>query len=81
MKKLKRKNSSGQYILIQSEHSNTAQKNKFSDKDFFSKCEQIYSFLRICSNLLKKSLIENFFFFFLSKNFRVPFVNEKILTI
>ena len=34
----------------------TAQKRKFSIKDFFSKCGQIRSFLRICSHLLKKSL-------------------------
>ena len=32
---------------------------KFSVKDFFSKCEQIRSFLRICSHLLKKSSMEN----------------------
>ena len=30
--------------------------NKFSIKDFFSKCEQIRSFLQIWSNLLKKSV-------------------------
>ena len=41
---------------------NTAQKMKFSIKDFFSKCDQIRSFLRICSHLLKKSLMENFIF-------------------
>ena len=40
----------------------TAQKMKFSIKDLFSKCDQIRSFLRIWSHLLKKSLIENFFF-------------------
>ena len=40
----------------------TAQKMKFSIKDFFSKCEQIRSFLRIWSHLLKKSLMENFTF-------------------
>ena len=33
----------------------TAQKMKFSIKDFFSKCDQIHSFLRIWSHLLKKS--------------------------
>ena len=37
-------------------------KMKFSIKDFFSKCDQIRSFLRIWSYLLKKSLIENFIF-------------------
>ena len=40
----------------------TAQKMKFSIKDFFSKCDQIRSFLRIWSQLLKKSLMENFIF-------------------
>ena len=33
-----------------------AQKIKFSVKDFFSKCDQIRSYLRIWSHLLKKSL-------------------------
>ena len=41
---------------------NTAQKAKFSIKGFFSKCDQIHSFLRIWSHLLKKSLMENFIF-------------------
>ena len=40
----------------------TAQKMKFSIKDYFSKCDQIRSFLRIWSHLLKKSLMENFTF-------------------
>ena len=35
---------------------------KFSIKDFCSKCDQIRSFLRIWSHLLKKSLMENFIF-------------------
>ena len=35
---------------------------KFSIKDFFSKCDQIHSYIRIWSNLLKKSLMENFIF-------------------
>ena len=39
-----------------------AQNMKFSIKDFFSKCEQIRSFLRIWSYLLKKSLMENLLF-------------------
>ena len=34
---------------------------KFSIKDFFSKCDQILSFLQICSHLLKKSLKGNSF--------------------
>ena len=40
----------------------TAQKMKFSVKDFFSKCDQIRMKRRIWLNLLKKFLIENFFF-------------------
>ena len=41
----------------------TAQKMKFSIKDFFSKCDQIRRKLRIWSHLLKKSLMENFIFY------------------
>ena len=41
---------------------NTAQKMKFSIKDFFSKCDQIRSFLRMWSHLLKKFLMKNFIF-------------------
>ena len=40
----------------------TPQKMKFSIKGFFSKCDQIRSFLRIWSHLLKKFLMENFIF-------------------
>ena len=40
----------------------TAQKMKFSIKDFFSKCDQIRRKLRIWSHLLKKSIMENFIF-------------------
>ena len=40
----------------------TAQKMKFSIKDFFSKCEQIRGKLRIWSHSLRKSLMENFIF-------------------
>ena len=40
----------------------TAQKMKFSITDFFSKCNQIRSLLRIWSHLLKKSVMENFIF-------------------
>ena len=40
----------------------TAQKMNLSIKDFFSKCDQIRSFLRIWSHLLKKSLMEKFIF-------------------
>ena len=35
---------------------------KFSIKDFFSKCEQIRSFLRIWSHLQQKPLMKNFIF-------------------
>ena len=41
---------------------NTAQKMKIVIKDLFSKCDQIRRKLRIWSHLLKKSLMENFFF-------------------
>ena len=40
----------------------TAQKNKFSVKDFFSKCDQIHSFLQIWSHLLNKCFMENSIF-------------------
>ena len=40
----------------------TVQKKKFFIKDFFSKCDQIHSFLQIWLRLLKKSLMENFIF-------------------
>ena len=39
-----------------------AQNMKFSIKYFCSKCDQIRSFLWICSHLLKKPLVENFIF-------------------
>ena len=50
--------------LFQKEKSklHCTRKIKFSIKDFSSKCDQIRSFLRICSHLLEKSLIENFIF-------------------
>ena len=40
----------------------TAQKMKFSIKDFLSKCNQIHRFLRIWSHLLKNFLMGNFIF-------------------
>ena len=48
--------------LIQSsrENSNGSLHKKNSIKDFFSKCDEIRSFLRIWSHLLKKSFMENF---------------------
>ena len=44
------------------EKPNTAQKMKFSIKNFFSKRHQIRRYLRIWSHLLKKYLKENFIF-------------------
>ena len=40
----------------------TAQKMKFSIKEFFIKCDQIRRKLRIWSHLQQKSLMENFIF-------------------
>ena len=40
----------------------SAQKMKFCIKDFFSKCDEIRSFQRIWSHLMKKSLMENCIF-------------------
>ena len=40
----------------------TILKLKFSFRNFFSKCQQILLFLRICPHLLKKSLIRNLIF-------------------
>ena len=40
---------------------NIAEKMNFLIMDFFSKCDQIRSFLRIWSHLLKKSSMENFY--------------------
>ena len=37
-------------------------KNEFLNKDIFSKCDRIRSFLWIWLHLLKKSLMENFIF-------------------
>ena len=44
--------------VVPNRATHTAQKMKFSVKDFFSKCDQIW----IWSHLLKKSLMENFIF-------------------
>ena len=52
--------------LIKSESNDigtdTAQKIKFSIKDFLSKCDQIRCFLWIYSHSLKEYLMENFIF-------------------
>ena len=47
---------------LQMERSNTAQKMKFSIKDFFRKFDQLRRKLRNWSHLLWKSLMENFIF-------------------
>ena len=49
-------------VIMSDKKGITAQKMKFSIKDFFSKCDQIRSKLRIWSHLLKKSLVESFIF-------------------
>ena len=49
-------------LLVIVTGTSTAQKMKFSFKDFFSKCDQIGSFLWIWPHLLEKSLMENFIF-------------------
>ena len=49
-------------LLAISSKQNTAQKMKFCIMDFCSKYDQIRSFLRIWSHLLKKSVMENFIF-------------------
>ena len=54
----------------------TAQKMTFSINDLFSKCDQISSFLRIWSHLLKKSLMETSFYVQCSK----PTFASRILT-
>ena len=67
-KRLKEKNNHG-YNFLQSliifgfeAFFPNAQKMKFSIMDFFSKCDQVCSFLWIWSHFLKKSLMENFIF-------------------
>ena len=49
-------------VIWSAEADHTAQKKKFCIKDFFSKCDQIRSLLRIWSHWLKKCSTENFFF-------------------
>ena len=51
-------------VVMEYQIVNTAQKMKFSIKDFFHKCDQIRIFLWIWSHLLKKSLKENFIFLY-----------------
>ena len=47
-------------LRFQPDREATAQKHEV--KDFFSKCNQIYSLLRIWLHLLKKSLLEKLIF-------------------
>ena len=54
--------SSRTYLKHDTVYTTPAQKLKFSIKDFFCKCDQIRSKLRIRSHLLKKLLMENFIF-------------------
>ena len=49
-------------MLIKSNES-LHKKMKFSIKEFFIKCDQIRSFLRMWSHLLKKKLYEKLYFF------------------
>ena len=53
---------------------NSVQKMKFSINNFFSKCKQIRSFLRVWSHLLKKSLLE--YFIFMHWIFRLSFLQN-----
>ena len=53
----------------------TAQKMKFSMKDFFSKCGQIHWKLRIWSHLQKKSLMEDFIFCAVVVTLLIDFAN------
>ena len=46
----------------------TAQKMKFSIKDFFNKCDQICRKLRLWLNLQRKSLKENFIFLYSARS-------------
>ena len=59
----------------------TAQKTKFSIKDFFVKCDQIRRKLWIWSHLLKKSsLMENFIFcdFYMNDSYIQKFVGDYV---
>ena len=49
------------YKTLLSQGASTAQKIKFSIKDFLNKCGQIHRKLRIWSHLLKKSLMKTSF--------------------
>ena len=57
------------------------QKMEFSVKNLFNKKEQICSFMQICSHLLKKFLMEKFFFvhWFVQVNRQTTTVKKKII--
>ena len=59
-------------LLIYTSGQFTTRKKKFFTEDFFSKCDQIRSFLQIWSQLLKKSSMEKFIFVQLLKFFLPP---------
>ena len=56
-------------------------KMKFFIKDFFSKCDQIRSFLRIWSHLLKKSSMQNFIFCVVNKQSKHVLKNIELIAI
>ena len=56
----------------------TAQQMKLSNKDFFSKCDQIRRKLRIWSHLLKKPLMENFIVCAVMMNFSMTIQHRNI---
>ena len=58
----------------------TAQKMKFSIKDFFSKCGQVRRKLQIWPHLLKKSLMENFIFCTVLQEIKNGLVSQRLLT-
>ena len=62
-------------FIVHKEYHQTAQKMRFSIKDFFSK-----SFLQILTHLLKEFLVENFIFYAVS-NFveEIPLIKERFM--
>ena len=62
------------FILTRPITSLTTQKMKFSIKDFFSKCDQISSFLRVWLHSLKKSLMKNYIFCAAIKEFNIKII-------
>ena len=70
-------------IIFNSAVTPSAQKMRFSIKDFFSKCDHIRRKLRIWSHVPKKSLMENFIFSAVSAQFNlgwiIPNVKQKYM--